>query len=160
MRRAAALIKEARRRSNLTQTALAERSGIHQSVISEYESGRREPSVSALDRLLGAAGLALSLVDEPETLKQVRIRAADLRSLLAEHGATNIEVFGSVARGDDHPDSDVDLLVDFAPDVSLFDVLRMRSAAEKMLDRPVDIVSRASLKHDVAGSAIREAVPL
>lgn len=160
MRRGASLIKTARERTNLTQSALADRSGIPQSVISEYESGRREPSVVALDRLLGAAGLALTLTDEPTTLRSVRIRAADLRSLLAEHGATNIEVFGSVARGDDHENSDIDLLVDLAPTVGIFDLLRMQSAAEALLDRVVDIVPRASLKADIADDVRREAVPL
>ncbi|KJQ56052.1 DNA-binding transcriptional repressor PuuR [Microbacterium sp. SA39] len=154
------MIKEARRRSGLTQTVLAERSGIRQSVISEYENGRREPSVSALDRLLGAAGLALSLSEEPETLKQVRMRAAALRALLAEHGATNVEVFGSVARGDERADSDVDLLVDLDPAVGLFSLLRMQSAAETLLERSVDIVPRAGLKPEIAKHALRDAVPL
>lgn len=154
------MIKAARERTGLTQSALADRSGIRQSVISEYESGRREPSVAALDRLLGAAGLALTLAEEPETLRRVRIRAADLRSLLADHGATNVEIFGSVARGDDHPNSDVDLLVDLASTVGMFDLLRMQSAAEALLDRAVDIVPRSSLKPGVAEHVRREAIPL
>jgi hypothetical protein len=160
MRRGAFLIKTARERTGLTQSALANRSGIRQSVISEYESGRREPSVAALDRLLGAAGLSLALADEPETLRRVRLRAADLRAMFAEHGATNIEVFGSVARGDDHENSDVDLLVDLAPTVGMFDLLRMQSAAEALLERAVDIVPRASLKSGVADEVQREAIPL
>ncbi|WP_350352902.1 nucleotidyltransferase domain-containing protein [Microbacterium sp. A8/3-1] len=154
------MIKTARERTGLTQSALANRSGIRQSVISEYESGRREPSVAALDRLLGAAGLTLTLAEAPETLRQVRLLAADLRTILAEYGATNIEVFGSVARGDDHENSDIDLLVDFAPDVGMFDLLRMQSAAEALLGRPVDIVPRASLKSGVADDVRRDAVPL
>ncbi|GAA2931318.1 hypothetical protein GCM10010458_12580 [Microbacterium luteolum] len=154
------MIKTARERTGLTQSALANRSGIRQSVISEYESGRREPSVAALDRLLGAAGLTLTLAEAPETLRQVRLLAADLRTILAEYGATNIEVFGSVARGDDHENSDIDLLVDLAPDVGMFDLLRMQSAAEALLGRPVDIVPRASLKSGVADDVRRDAVPL
>lgn len=154
------MIKTARERTGLTQSALANRSGIRQSVISEYESGRREPSVAALDRLLGAAGLTLTLAEAPETLRQVRLLADDLRTILAEYGATNIEVFGSVARGDDHENSDIDLLVDLAPDVGMFDLLRMQSAAEALLGRPVDIVPRASLKSGVADDVRRDAVPL
>ncbi len=154
------MIKTARERTGLTQSALANRSGIRQSVISEYESGRREPSVAALDRLLGAAGLTLTLAEAPETLRQVRLLAADLRTILAEYGATNIEVFGSVARGDDHENSDIDLLVDLAPDVGMFDLLRMQSAAEALLGRPVDIVPRASLKSGVADDVRQDAVPL
>ncbi|WP_341945980.1 nucleotidyltransferase family protein [Microbacterium sp. LWH11-1.2] len=80
--------------------------------------------------------------------------------MFAEHGATNIEVFGSVARGDDHENSDVDLLVDLAPTVGMFDLLRMQSAAEALLERAVDIVPRASLKSGVADDVQREAIPL
>lgn len=154
------MIKEARGRAELTQTALAERSGIRQSVISAYESGHREPSVAALDRLLRSAGLALTLTEEPETLRRVREHAAELRMLLAAHGASGVEVFGSVARGDDHADSDVDLLVDLAPNVSVFDLLQMRSAAETLLGRTVDIVPRSGLKPDIATVILREAIPL
>lgn len=154
------MIREARERSGLTQTALAERSGVRQSVISEYEGAKREPSVAALEKLLSAAGMRITLTDEPETLKQVRMRAAELRALLSALGATNIEVFGSVARGDDRPESDVDLLVDLTPSVGLFDLLRMQSAAEALLGRPVDIVPRAGLKRGVMPEVQREAVPL
>jgi len=154
------LIKEARERTGLTQSALAHRSGIRQSVISEYESGRREPSVAALDRLLSAAGLSLSLTTEPETLRRVRSLARELRALLAEHGASNVEVFGSVARGDDREDSDIDLLVDLAPSVGMFDLARMRSEAETLLERDVDIVPRANLKPGFADAISRDAVPL
>lgn len=157
------MIREARGRAHLTQTALAERSGIRQSVISEYETGRREPSVEALDRLLRSAGLALALTDAPDApdaLRQVRAHATALRALLTAHGASRIEVFGSVARGDDHPDSDIDLLVDLTPTVSVFDLLRMQSAAEALLGRAVDIVPRAGLKPDVAAAIRREAIPL
>lgn len=154
------MIKEARGRAHLTQTALAERSGIRQSVISEYETGRREPSVAALDRLLRSAGLALALTEASDTLRQVRAHSTALRTLLSEHGASRIEVFGSVARGDDHADSDIDLLVDLAPTVSVFDLLRMQSAAEALLGRAVDIVPRAGLKPDAAAAILREAIPL
>lgn len=154
------LIKQARERAGLTQVALAERTGIMQSVISAYERGRRDPSASALERLVGAAGLSLTLAEAPPGLRAVRQHAPELRRLLADFGATNVEVFGSVARGEDAPDSDVDLLVDLAPDVGMFDVLRMHAAAEALLGRAVDIVPRADLKSDVADAVRLEAVTL
>jgi transcriptional regulator with XRE-family HTH domain len=55
------LLREARERAGLTQQQLAERSGIAQSTISAYESGKREPGVDALERLLDAAGYELTL---------------------------------------------------------------------------------------------------
>jgi transcriptional regulator with XRE-family HTH domain len=57
----AALLREARKRAGLTQTQLAQRSGVAQSTISAYESGRREPGVEALRRLLQAAGFDLTI---------------------------------------------------------------------------------------------------
>jgi transcriptional regulator with XRE-family HTH domain len=63
---AADLLRTARREAGLTQLELAERSGIRQSVISAYERSRRQPSVAALERLLTAMGLRLSLVRDAE----------------------------------------------------------------------------------------------
>ena len=55
-----------------------------------------------------------------ESLAHFRREILDLG---ARHGARNIRVFGSVARGDDRPDSDVDLLVDVEPGRTLLDVI-------------------------------------
>lgn len=55
-------------------------------------------------------------------------------------------MFGSIARGEDGPDSDIDLLVDFEPDSSLFDLLHLARQLEDLLGRPVDVVSAGGLK--------------
>ena len=57
-----------------------------------------------------------------------------------------MRLFGSVARGDDRPDSDIDLLVDFDRDSSLFDLMRMTRELEELLGHPVDVVSAGGLK--------------
>ena len=93
-------------------------------------------------------------------LPRVRARAAELRRALEPLGARSIQVFGSVARGDDTATSDVDLLVDIAPDVGMFSLLRMQSEAEAILGRAVDLVPRGGLKPEVAETALREAIPL
>jgi uncharacterized protein len=67
-------------------------------------------------------------------------------AVAARHHANRVRLFGSVARGDDRPDSDIDLLVDFDPDSSLFDLMRMTRELEELLGRPVDVVSAGSLK--------------
>ncbi|MBW0255684.1 nucleotidyltransferase family protein [Cellulomonas sp. PS-H5] len=65
---------------------------------------------------------------------------------------SNVRVFGSVARGEDGPDSDVDLLVDLEPGVSLFDLGRAQVELEQILERPVDLVPARMLKPRVAAT--------
>ena len=73
-------------------------------------------------------------------------RRDQVMAVAARHHANRVRVFGSVARGDDRPDSDIDLLVDFAPDSSLFDLMRMARELEELLGHPVDVVSAGGLK--------------
>lgn len=101
MGRAAELIRLARQESGLTQAALAAIADIPQSVISEYENGRREPSFAAVDRLISAAGLTVE-VSTPTAradrmLENVRARAAELRSALEPFGATGFSAASPVA---------------------------------------------------------------
>lgn len=154
------MIRRAREDAGLTQSVLAERSGVAQSVISSYEKGRREPSASALDVLLTAAGFRLVVEPEPESLHKVRTHSAELIARLAELGGHNISVFGSVARGDDRPDSDVDLLIDIEDSVGLFTLMKMRSVAERILGREVDLIPRNGLKASVSETALLDEVPL
>ena len=76
----------------------------------------------------------------------VSARREQVMAVAARHHANRVRVFGSVARGDDRPDSDLDLLVDFAPDSSLFDLMRMARELEELLGHPVDVVSTGGLK--------------
>jgi len=82
-----------------------------------------------------------------------------IRSIAAHHKGKSIAVFGSVARGEDGPDSDVDFLVDFAETVSIRDWMGLKEELEAFLKAPVDIVSTRGLKP--RDTHIREeAVPL
>ena len=76
----------------------------------------------------------------------VSARREQVMAVATRHHANRVRVFGSVARGDDRPDSDIDLLVDFAPDSSLFDLMRMARELEELLGHPVDVVSTGGLK--------------
>ncbi|GAA2035842.1 hypothetical protein GCM10009819_20460 [Agromyces tropicus] len=91
---------------------------------------------------------------------RLNARREELVAALEELGASNIRVFGSVARGDESATSDIDLLVDLADDVGMFGLGTMRSTAERILDAPVDIVPASSLKADVADTVLREARPV
>lgn len=88
-------------------------------------------------------------------------RAAILR-IAEEHGASNVRVFGSVARGEDDERSDIDLLVDMEPDRSLFDHAALLIALQELLGSAVqvDVVSARGLKTRIRDRIMKEAVPL
>jgi predicted nucleotidyltransferase/DNA-binding XRE family transcriptional regulator len=162
---AAAILREARLRSAQTQTELANHAGVAQSVISAYESGRREPSLDMLRRLVAASGFELNTMLSPSgpnspLRSTVELHRTEVRRTLVALGAKKVRLFGSVARGDEGPDSDIDLLVDIRPDVGLFGLGRMRSEAERIFGAKVDLVPANSLKLDVAERVFAEAVPL
>jgi len=77
----------------------------------------------------------------PELLR----RRATIRRLAQANHAGNVRVFGSVARGDDLPGSDIDLLVDPDDDATLFDLAQLEIDLEALFERPVDVVSSRSL---------------
>ena len=162
MATAAELIRQARITNGLTQAELARHAGVTQSVVSAYENGRREPAFATVQRLVQSAGCSfeISIVARAPVpfLDTLHDRAPELRKRLERLGATDIRVFGSVARGDETDASDVDLLVDLAPNIGMFALLRMQSEAESILGRPVDIVPISGLKPDSAERIIREAV--
>ena len=84
----------------------------------------------------------------------------EILHIAERHGAHNIRVFGSAARGEDQPESDVDLLVDMASGRSLLDLVGLGQDLEELLDRKVDVVTDASL-HPALRERIRgEARPL
>jgi predicted nucleotidyltransferase/DNA-binding XRE family transcriptional regulator len=156
---AGTLLRQARKRAGLSQVGLAGRAGVTQSVISAYESGQRQPSLPALARLIDAAGfeLTLGLRRPPGRLRRlsgpvgrrVRRHRKDLIAAAAAHGVSNLRVFGSVARGEDRADSDVDLLADFPPELSLFGLSRLEADLEAILGTRVDLIPAADLKPGV-----------
>ena len=81
-------------------------------------------------------------------------------ALATQHGARNVRVFGSVARGEDRPDSDVDLLVDVEPGRSLLDVIALQQDLEVLLGRPVDVQTDAGLSPYLQQRILAEAATL
>jgi predicted nucleotidyltransferase len=79
---------------------------------------------------------------------------------LAQLGVTHVAVFGSVARGDDRADSDVDVMVEVDPTkvTSIFDIGEIQQSLETWVGRPVDIARRDRLRPSVAAEAERDAV--
>jgi uncharacterized protein len=90
----------------------------------------------------------------------LREKRQDIIRIAAEHGARNLRVFGSIARGDDRAHSDVDLLVDMDPDRSLLDVVGLGQDLEELLDRRVDVLTGASLHPALRDRILAESRPL
>jgi predicted nucleotidyltransferase len=92
--------------------------------------------------------------------RRVRRHRNDLVAAAAAHGVKNLQVFGSVARGEDHPDSDVDLLADLPPGLSLFGLGRVEANLEAILGSRVDLIPAADLKPGVRAQVERDLVAL
>ena len=84
----------------------------------------------------------------------------EILRIAAEHNATNVRVFGSVARGEAQPNSDIDLLVDFKPGYTLWDHIGLKQALEALFDRHVDVVAEADLKAGFRPYIMQDAMPL
>lgn len=163
------LIKRVRVEAGLTQLELAHRAGTSQANIAKYEAGRMSPSVSTLERVLHAAGFGLRLEAVPAQsrtdlsgARAHKLRAHRMRiiELARSHGATNVRVFGSVARGEDDADSDIDLLVDFDLAKGILPIVALKQDLEDLLVETVDVAPVELLKPSVAAKAFAEAVPL
>ncbi len=81
-------------------------------------------------------------------------------NIAARHGAKRIRVFGSVARGEARPDSDVDFLVDLEPGRSLFDLGGLLMDLQELLGRKVDVVTKDGLHWYVRDRVVKEAISL
>jgi hypothetical protein len=81
----------------------------------------------------------------------------EIFALAQRRGAKNIRIFGSVARGDARPDSDIDLLIDLDPDRSLMDVGGLAMDLSHLLNHPVDVVTEAGLRERIRPRVLNEA---
>lgn len=171
MTRPGDLLRETRRRAGLTQAQLAARSGTRQSAVSAYETGRREPGLGTLRRLLAATGHELqlraassivrhpTLPDSPLARRLAANRDAILAAV-AEFGGSNVRVFGSVARGDAGPTSDLDLLVDLPERTGVLTLGRIAQRVERLVGVETDVVPAIALRPELRSRVLAGAVPL
>ncbi|HEY5999539.1 MAG TPA: nucleotidyltransferase family protein [bacterium] len=87
-------------------------------------------------------------------------KRAEVLRIAERYGARNIRVFGSLARGEAGPDSDVDLLVQLDPGVTLLKHAALVRELEALLGRKVDVVSERGLRPRVRERVLRDAVPV
>ena len=84
----------------------------------------------------------------------------EILALAQQYGAKNVRVFGSVARGEDDEQSDIDFLVEMEPTRSLFDLGGFMMSLQELLGRRVDVVTEDGLKMRIRERVLQEAVAL
>ncbi len=137
--------------AGLTQRELAELTGVKQPLIAAVERGTRQPTPAVREAIEAA----------------LRLRPSQLLGLLRDRvlaaveavGGSDVRVVGSVARGEDEPGSDLDLLVTFPPEADIITLLTLQEELSNALTVPVDLVSAGS-SGPVLDRALAEAVPL
>ncbi len=90
----------------------------------------------------------------------VKAKRREIHRIAAQHGAVNVRLFGSVARGEAKPESDVDLLGDVTAQTSSWFPAGLILDLEKLLGRRVEVVTEKALREDLRERVLREAVPL
>lgn len=83
-----------------------------------------------------------------------------IRAIVESHRARNVRVFGSVLRGDDRPDSDLDLLIEPTPEMTLFDLGAIRLELRTLLGVPVDVLTPGALPDRVRADVLAQARPV
>lgn len=151
----------------------------------EYEKATRDAELARLRRVLAVRAMLVEGESQREAAKRlgvtqpaIRYQVASertdgvrpselvaagssvLRQVAERRGFTELAVFGSAARGDDRPDSDIDLLVQPPAGADLFDMLHLEEALEAILGRRVDLVSYRGLDPKRDRDILRERVLL
>ena len=84
----------------------------------------------------------------------------EIKAIVARHHGRSVAVFGSVARGDEHSDSDIDFLVELEPGARPIEILSIGVELEELLGVKVDVGTRAILRDGVRDEVLAEAVAL
>ena len=90
----------------------------------------------------------------------VREKREDILRIAAEYGARDVRIFGSVARGETNPESDVDFLVELDAGRSLFDLGGLQMELESLLGCRVDVATVRGLKARIRERVLRETMPV
>ena len=95
-----------------------------------------------------------------ETDAILQDRRIDILQIAARHRARTVRIFGSVARGEAGPDSDVDVLVNLNPGRSLLDIVAIKQDLEDLFGRKVDVVTEAAISPYIREQVLKEAIDL
>jgi predicted nucleotidyltransferase len=97
------------------------------------------------------------MMNREDALKILKLHRSELT---AQYKVREISLFGSFARNEQSNASDVDVLVDFAPEASFFDLVRLALYLEEKLGRHVDVISQDTLRAEIRDAVMRERVPV
>lgn len=141
-------VRELREAAGLSQEELSLRSGVAQPNIAAYESGWQRASAAMIERLRGAA--------RPLPSEALARHRDELVALAHQFGLSNLRVFGSSARGADHPGSDLGLLVTRSEGLGLLTLVAFTESANELLGVDVDVVTAGALAsdHEILEAAI------
>jgi hypothetical protein len=94
------------------------------------------------------------------TFDLLQRKKSEIEAVALHYGARNIRVFGSTARGDDTPRSDIDMLADLDPGMSLLDHIGLEQALSDLLGKKTEVVSAKNLEPLIKKKILAEARPL
>ncbi len=94
------------------------------------------------------------MINRAQVVKRLRANQAEIQA----HGVKSLALFGSVARDESHPGSDIDLLVEFSHPVGIFTLIELKQYLEELLGGPVDLGTLNSLKPYLKDKIIKEAI--
>ena len=164
MSQAGRVLRQARLAAGMSQATLARAGGTSQAAVARYEAGVVDPGIETLERLVGALGMRLEL----RTIARfpgprgriLERRRAEVLAACERHGGHEPCVFGSVARGEDGRDSDIDLLVKLEPGRTLVDLEALQLELSEILGGAVDLGTEEILQDGVSVRARADLVPL
>jgi predicted nucleotidyltransferase len=130
-------------RDGASQREIARRAGVSQPYVSQVIAANQNRFVPTTERGYLLAG-----------------HRRGVRDIVERYRARDVAVFGSVARGEDGPQSDIDLLVDIPEDMGLITLATMEQEITELLGTPVDVVPARLLHSHVRQGAERDAMPL
>jgi hypothetical protein len=160
---AATLVRSAREQAHMSARDLATASGVSPSTVTRIERGEINPTMVMLERLLDASGNQLDVRMSPRVLRPtidgLRAHREAVNGIVASFGASNVRVFGSVARGDAGDGADVDLLIDVPAGTGLITIERITEAIEDVIPWRVDVMTSGAARGRMA-HVLDEAVAL
>jgi uncharacterized protein len=94
------------------------------------------------------------------TVEILHRRKQEIEAIARKHGAGNVRVFGSAARGEDSPTSDIDFLIDVVGKTTSWFPSGMALDLQDLLGRPVDVLTESAIHPVLRDRVLREAIPL